>query len=136
MSRGGSRERDCANAILRFYADWAHGDFRTRIFAWDPAMAVVVRRNPTDDEALIFHGLSHIAAGQLDPTDTSYHRQREAAEELSEPLACYPDPAVLFPRTRRVGGRDPALASSRAGLARRGGYHPFRPRDRGGTNGE
>jgi hypothetical protein len=91
LSRNGSRERDYASAILTFYADRQHRDFRTRINAWDSAMGVVERRNPKDDEARIFHGLSHIAAGQLDPSDTTYRRQREAAQELTPLLERYPD---------------------------------------------
>lgn len=90
-SRPGTRERHYAEAIFGFFSNPGHRDFRTRIFAWESAMAAVVRQHPGDDEARIFHGLSQIAAGQLDPTDTTYHRQREAAAELTPLIPRYPD---------------------------------------------
>ncbi len=89
-SQPGTRERHYADAIYGFFSNPGRRDFRTRIFAWESAMAVVSRLHPEDDEARIFHGLSRIAAGQLDATDTTYHRQREAAAELTPLIPRYP----------------------------------------------
>ena len=91
LSRPGSRERQYASAIQRFYLVFEKQGFRAGVFAWDSAMAMVQSRNPTDDEARVFHSLSLIAAGQLDPTDTTYHRQREAASQLDALVSRYPE---------------------------------------------
>lgn len=90
-SRPGTRERAYADAIHGFFEAGTPRDFRSRIFAWESAMAGVARRYPRDDEARIFHGLALIAAGQLDARDTTYRRQREAAGELVPLIARYPD---------------------------------------------
>jgi hypothetical protein len=91
LSRPGSRERDYANAIATMFQVLASKGFRDGIFAWESAMAVVETRHPRDDEARIFHGLALIAAGQQDPGDTTYRRQREAAARLSPLVDKYPD---------------------------------------------
>jgi hypothetical protein len=91
LSSPGSRERDYAVAILQFYQVFQERGFATGLFAWDSAMAEVQSRNPTDDEARIFHALSLIAAGQQDPTDTSYARQRQAAALLTPLVSRYPE---------------------------------------------
>ena len=91
LSRPGTRERQYATAIAQFYRVFQAQGFRAGVFAWDSAMAEVQARNPSDDEARIFHGLSLIAAGQQDPTDTTYRRQREAASQLDALISRYPD---------------------------------------------
>lgn len=91
LSSPGSRERDYASAILRFFQVLQKSGFAAGLFAWDSAMAVVQSRNPKDDEARIFHALSLIAAGQQDPTDTSYARQRRAAALLNPLVPRYPE---------------------------------------------
>lgn len=91
LSGPGSRERDYASAALQFYEVFQQSGFKAGIFAWDSAMAAVESRNPRDDEARIFHALSLIAAGQQDPTDTSYARQRQAAALLNPLISRYPD---------------------------------------------
>jgi tetratricopeptide (TPR) repeat protein len=48
-------------------------------------MGALVARYPRDQEASVFHALSLIAVGELDPSDTTYARQRRAAAIL-EPL--------------------------------------------------
>ena len=90
-SRPGTRERAYADAINGFFVDWDRRDWRSRIFAWESAMAEVARRHPDDHEARIFHGLSQIAAGQLDARDTTYRRQRAAAEDLTPLIPRYPN---------------------------------------------
>jgi tetratricopeptide (TPR) repeat protein len=91
LSRPGSRERQYASAIARFFQVFESQGFRAGIFEWESAMAEVRVRNPADDEARIFHGLSLIAAGQQDPTDTTYRRQREAASQLDSLVSRYPE---------------------------------------------
>jgi tetratricopeptide (TPR) repeat protein len=90
LSPAGSRELDYASAILEFFVVFRDKGYRSGIFAWESAMAGVQARNPDDDEARIFHALSLIAAGQQDPTDTTYARQREAASLLDPLIARYP----------------------------------------------
>jgi tetratricopeptide (TPR) repeat protein len=91
LSRPGSRERDYAAAVARFFEVFQARGYREGIFAWESAMALAQSRNPADDEARIFHGLALIAAGQQDPTDTTYRRQREAASLLEPLVSSYPD---------------------------------------------
>jgi len=91
LSSSGSRERDYATAILGFFQVFRDRGVRSGIFAWESTMAVVQARHPGDDEARIFHALSLIAAGQQDPMDTTYARQRMAARLLEPLVSRYPD---------------------------------------------
>lgn len=91
LSSAGSRERDYASAVQQFYQVFQRSGFGPGIFAWDSAMAEVQAHHPKDDEATIFHALSLIAAGQQDPTDTSYARQRKAAALLDPLISRYPE---------------------------------------------
>jgi tetratricopeptide (TPR) repeat protein len=85
LSQGGTRERGYAEAIATFYRGYDGSNFRTRLEAYESAMDALAARYPKDEEARIFHALSLIAVGQLDPADTTYARQRRAAAIL-EPL--------------------------------------------------
>ncbi len=85
LSRPGTRPRDYAEAIAAYYRGPATLDERTRLAAYEAAMAAVARRQPEDEEAQIFHALTLIALGQLDAGDSTHARQREAGRIL-EPL--------------------------------------------------
>ena len=59
--------------------------------AYERAMAGVARRRPADEEARIFHALALIALGQLDASDSTLARQREAARILEPLYRRHPD---------------------------------------------
>ncbi len=81
-----SRERDYIQALAVFYKDWQTLDHATRAKNYEQALAVVCDRNPSDDEAAIFHALQLVAIGYLDPTDRSYSWQKKGSEILNQLL--------------------------------------------------
>jgi hypothetical protein len=80
------RERDYVNALAVFYKDWQTVDHATRAKNYEQALGAVCDRNPSDDEAAIFHALQLVAIGYLDPTDKSYRWQRKGSEILNNLL--------------------------------------------------
>jgi tetratricopeptide (TPR) repeat protein len=90
LSRPGTRPRDYAEAIAAYYRGDGVPD-RTRLAAYEQAMAGVARRWPRDEEARIFHALALIALGQQDAGDSTYARQREAARILEPLFRRHPD---------------------------------------------
>src|ERR1035438_8797001 len=85
------RERDYINALAVFYKDWQTVDHATRAKNYEQALGAVCDRNPSDDEAAIFHALQLVAIGYLDPTDKSYSWQKKGIEILNELLARHQD---------------------------------------------
>jgi len=85
------RERDYIQALSVFYKDWQTVDHATRAKAYEQALSKVCDRNPTDDEAAIFHGLQLVAVGYLDPTDKTYVWQKKGSEVLNRMLPQHPD---------------------------------------------
>jgi tetratricopeptide (TPR) repeat protein len=77
------RERDYINALAVFYKDWQTVDHAKN---YEQALGAVCDRNPSDDEAAIFHALQLVAIGYLDPTDKSYTWQKRGSEILNELL--------------------------------------------------
>jgi tetratricopeptide (TPR) repeat protein len=71
-----ARERAYIAAILTYYRDYRHRDHRTRMLAYEAAMARVHRRYPADAEAAIFYALLVLA--NAEPSDTTYARARQA----------------------------------------------------------
>ena len=71
------REKAFIDAIAVFYADSDKLDHKTRMAAYETAMAAVESSHPKDREAAIFHALSLL--GTAPPTDKTYARQKEAA---------------------------------------------------------
>jgi tetratricopeptide (TPR) repeat protein len=90
LSRAGSRAHDFADAIATYYRGDSV-DYRTRLAAYERAMAAVAHRRPADEEAQIFHALSLIALGQLDAGDSTHARQREAGRILEPLFRRHPD---------------------------------------------
>jgi tetratricopeptide (TPR) repeat protein len=90
LSRPGSRPRDYAEAIAAYYRGDTVND-GARLLAYERAMAGVARRRPEDKEARIFRALALIALGQLNASDSTYARQREAARILEPLYRRYPD---------------------------------------------
>jgi hypothetical protein len=80
------RERDYINALAVFYKDWQTVDHVTRAKNYEQALAKVCDRNPSDDEAAIFHALQLVAIGYLDPTDKTYTWQKKGSEILNQLL--------------------------------------------------
>jgi hypothetical protein len=80
------RERDYINALVVFYKDWQTVDHVTRAKNYEQALAEVCVRNPSDDEAAIFHALQLVAIGYLDPTDKTYTWQKKGSEILNHML--------------------------------------------------
>ena len=70
------REREYAAAVARLYADYERVDQRTRVAAYERAMADLVATQPADTEAKIFHAIALVAAAS--PTDKTYANQLAA----------------------------------------------------------
>lgn len=83
------RERGYLAAVARLYADHERLDQRTRLLAYETAMAQLSAAYPDDTEARIFHAIS-LAAAAL-PTDKSYANQLRAGAMLEEMFAKQPD---------------------------------------------
>jgi len=90
-SAPGTRERAWAEAVARYYARYQSEGPRPRMEAYERAMASLTERFPRDEEARIFHALALIALGQLDATDTTYARQRQAGDILTPLFERHPD---------------------------------------------
>jgi hypothetical protein len=85
------RERSYINALAVFYKDWPTVDHATRAKNYEQALAQVSERNPTDDEAAIFHALQMVAIGYLNPADKTYAWQKKGAEVLNQVLPRHPN---------------------------------------------
>jgi tetratricopeptide (TPR) repeat protein len=83
------RERGYIAAVAQLFADHERLDQRTRVLAYERAMADVVERQPADTEAKIFYALSLVAAAP--PTDKSYARQRQAGAILESLWVAQPN---------------------------------------------
>ncbi len=119
------RERGYVSAVRELYADYEHRDQRTRMVAYERAMADLVARQPADTEATIFHAIALIASAL--PTDKTYANQLAAGATLEriwerEPnhpgLAHYIihayDVPALAPRARLAAARYAQIAPSAA----------------------
>ncbi len=83
------RERAYIAAIGTFYADSDKLDHKTRMTAYEQAMAALERDNPKDREAAIFHALALL--GIASPNDKTYAKQKEAAAILNRVLPEEPE---------------------------------------------
>ena len=83
------REKAFINAIHTYFSDAEKLDHRTRLLAYEQAMAGVEQANPKDHEAAIFHALALI--GIADPKDKTYASQKKAAEILNRILPEEPE---------------------------------------------
>jgi tetratricopeptide (TPR) repeat protein len=84
------REKDFIAALGAFYRDADRVDHKTRVLAYNKAMAELHRRYPADNEVAVFYALSLIAAGTLD-SDPSFAREKEAGAILNGVLRQEPD---------------------------------------------
>jgi hypothetical protein len=83
------REKAFIGAIATFYADSDKVDHKTRMLAYEAAMAALERDHPKDREAAIFHALSLLGVAQ--PNDKTYAKQKQAAEILNRVLPEEPE---------------------------------------------
>lgn len=83
------RELTFIDAINVFYSDADKLDHRTRMIAYEKAMAQVERANPADLEAAIFHALAMLGAAS--PSDKTYAQQKQAAQILNRVLPQVPE---------------------------------------------
>jgi hypothetical protein len=84
-----ARERAYIEAVAALFVDHATMSQRDRILAYERRMAEVVRQNPNDMEATIFHAL---AVNQTAlPTDKTYAAQLSAATTLEPLFKEHPD---------------------------------------------
>jgi hypothetical protein len=75
--------------VSELYADYEHRDQRTRVAAYERAMADLVAKQPADTEALIFHAIALVAAAA--PTDKTYANQITAGATLERLWEKQPD---------------------------------------------
>jgi hypothetical protein len=78
------REKDYVEAVSAFVRDHDKVDHRTRLQAYDDAMAQLAARYPDDKEAAILSAL--VTSANFNPADKTYANQLKAARVL-EPLA-------------------------------------------------
>ena len=83
------REREYAGAVAQLYADYEHADQRTRVVAYERAMADLVAKQPADTEAKIFYAIALTAAAP--PTDKTYANQLAAGRILEAIWATQPN---------------------------------------------
>jgi tetratricopeptide (TPR) repeat protein len=75
-----ARDRGYIDAALALFRDHQRLDNRARSRAHEEALAAVVRANPQDQEAKIFHAIFMVA--NASPSDLTFARQKEAAAIL------------------------------------------------------
>jgi hypothetical protein len=110
------RERAYIAAVAQLFADHQQRDQRTRVLAYERAMADVAARYPADTEARIFYAIA--LAGSASPTDKTYANQLKAGALLEELFARQPDHPGLAHYI--IHSYDvPALAGRAASAARR-----------------
>jgi len=83
------REKAFIGAMATFYGGADKADHRTRMLAYEKAMAALERDHPKDREAAIFHALSLLGIAQA--TDKTYAHQKQAAEILNRVLPEEPE---------------------------------------------
>ncbi|HEU4747581.1 MAG TPA: hypothetical protein VFS56_03705 [Gemmatimonadaceae bacterium] len=119
------RERDYIRAVSQLYDDFERRDQRTRILAYERAMAALAARHPADTEARIFYAIS--LAATAPPTDKTYANQLKAGsilESLWEKQPDHPglahyiihsyDYPALADKARRAARRYATIAPSAA----------------------
>ena len=116
------RERAYIEAVAHLYTDAANTDQRSRVLAYESAMATVSAAYPEDTEAAIFYALALAVAA--DPADKAYARQLKAGKILEDLFAQYPNHPGLAHYI--IHAYDfPPLAARAIGAARR--YHEIAP---------
>lgn len=108
------RERAYVEAVAHLFTE--NIDQRSRVLAYESAMAAVSGAHPEDTEAAIFYALALAAAA--DPADKTYAKQLKAGAILESLFAQYPNHPGLAHYI--IHAYDvPPLAARAAGAARR-----------------
>jgi tetratricopeptide (TPR) repeat protein len=116
------RERAYIEAVANLFTDTANNDQRSRILAYESAIAVVSAAYPEDIEAAIFHALA--LAASADPADKTYAKQLKAGAVLENLFVQYPNHPGLAHYIIHTYDFPP-LAARAVGAARR--YHEIAP---------
>jgi tetratricopeptide (TPR) repeat protein len=116
------RERAYIDAVALLFTDTANTDQRSRVLAYETAMATVSAAYPEDTEAAIFYALALAAAA--DPADKTYARQLKAGAILENLFVQYPNHPGLAHYIIHTYDFPP-LAARAVGAARR--YHEIAP---------
>ena len=124
-SHASARERGYIGAVSLLYHDYEHTDQRSRVVAYERAMARLVAAQPADTEAKIFHAIALVATAL--PADQTYAKQIEAGRILEALWAKQPnhpglahyiihayDVPALAPRARLAAQRYATIAPSAA----------------------
>jgi tetratricopeptide (TPR) repeat protein len=109
-------------SVAHLFTDTANIDQRSRILAYESAMAAVSAAYPEDTEAAIFYALALAAAA--DPADKTYARQLKAGAILENLFVQYPNHPGLAHYIIHTYDFPP-LAARAVGAARR--YHEIAP---------
>jgi hypothetical protein len=80
IANASDRERGYIDAVGQLYRDSGHKDQAHRVAAYERAMYALVKKQPADTEAKIFHAISLIASAS--PTDKTYAKQKQAGAIL------------------------------------------------------
>jgi tetratricopeptide (TPR) repeat protein len=83
------RERDYIAALSTFFKDWETADHRSRLVAFERAMAAVAAKHSSDEEAQILYALVLVATAL--PTDKTFANQLKAASILEPLYKKYPN---------------------------------------------
>jgi hypothetical protein len=83
------RERQFIAAASAYYADSEHVAHQARAKAYEEAMNLAARSNPTDSEVQVFYALSLVATAS--PEDRSHANQKRAASILEALYRDHPD---------------------------------------------
>ncbi|MGZ4860377.1 MAG: hypothetical protein ACXV8M_12530 [Candidatus Angelobacter sp.] len=116
------RERAYIEAVAHLFTATATTDQRSRVLAYENAMAAVSAAYPDDTEAAIFYALALAAAA--DPADKTYARQLKAGAMLDKLFVQYPNHPGLAHYIIHTYDFPP-LAARAVGAARR--YHQIAP---------
>jgi len=113
------RERLYLAAVGELYKDYEHVDQRTRVVAYEQAMATLTARQPADTEAKIFYAIALTASAP--PSDKTYANQLKAGRIL-EPIWAkqpnHPGLAHYIIHTYDVPALAPRAAAAAARYAR------------------
>lgn len=124
------RERDFIAAMDAYYHERKGGDHRSRVLAYEKAMAAVHRSHPGDREATAFYALALLEAATVLPADSGYAREREALGLLEAVLAAEPGHPGALHYLIHASDHPPLAARGLAAANRYGVVSPAAPHAR------
>ena len=90
VGAGSEREKDYIRALGVFYRGAPAIDHKTRVLAYNDAMAALHLKYPADHQATLFYALSLVAVGTI-VHDPSFAREKQAGALIDQVLAAEPD---------------------------------------------